>query len=43
MLKEVLWSRTITMQTKKRIIQVIVESTFTYRAEGWSLIERPKK
>lgn len=42
MLNGVLWSRTITMQTKKRILEVIVESILTYGAEGWSLSEGQK-
>ena len=42
MLNGVLWSRTITIQTKKRILQSIVESILTYGAEGWSLLEGEK-
>ena len=42
MLNGVLWSRTITIQTKKRILQAIVESILTYGAEGWSLLEGQK-
>ncbi|KAJ4440002.1 hypothetical protein ANN_08133 [Periplaneta americana] len=42
MLNGVLWSRTITMQTKKRILEVIVENILTYGAEGWSLSEGQK-
>ena len=42
MLNGVLWSRTITMQTKKIILQAIVESILTYGAEGWSLLEGQK-
>ena len=32
MLNGILWSRIITMQTKQRILQVMVESTLTYGA-----------
>ena len=42
MLNGVLWSRTITIQTKKRILQAIVESILTYGAEGWSVLEGQK-
>ena len=30
------------MQTKKNILQVIVQSILTYGAEGWSLLEGQK-
>ena len=42
MLNGVLWSRTITIQTKKRILQAKVESILTYGAEGWSVLEGQK-
>ncbi|KAJ4439034.1 hypothetical protein ANN_14990 [Periplaneta americana] len=42
MLNGVLWSRTIIMQTKNIILEVIVESILTYGAEGWSLSEGQK-
>ena len=42
MLNGVLWSRTITIQTKKRILQAIVESILTFGAEGWSVLEGQK-
>ena len=41
-LNEVLWSRRIIIQTKKRILQAIVGSILTYEAEGWSLLEGQK-
>ena len=43
MLNGVLWSITITIQTKKRNLQAIVESILTYGAEGWSVLEGQKK
>ncbi|KAJ4426393.1 hypothetical protein ANN_27207 [Periplaneta americana] len=42
MLNGVLWSRSISKQMKKRILQTIVESILTYGAEGWALVERQK-
>ena len=39
MLNGVLWSRTITIQTKKRIIQATVESILAYGADSWNLME----